>query len=264
MAFGVTCPTCGKAFSITDEIYQRKVSGKVVTIKCKQCQAGIRVDASKPGVTKISAAAKEAEADKAIETKSVGPLPPQAVAPAMAAPAAPAPVAPAPRMRQATLIGGVANTLGKQAQAAAAALQQQQVVPSVPPPPVPPPPPETLWAVEVGDGQDREMPFSELGREIERGTIPTTALAWREGMAEWLEIRQVPDLAAFVKKASQPKPAAAPVAPSPPAPLAAPKPAIKPAAAPRIAEAPMSEEAPTQPKRPNGPALPAPRAPMGS
>ena len=37
MAFGVTCPTCGKAFSITDEIYQRKVSGRVVTIKCKQC-----------------------------------------------------------------------------------------------------------------------------------------------------------------------------------------------------------------------------------
>src|SRR5688572_27730385 len=130
MAFGVTCPTCGKAFSITDEIYERKVSGRVVTIKCKQCQAGIRVDATKPGDTKISAAAKEAPADKAIETKSVGPLPPQAVAPAMA---------PTPRVRQATLIGGVATEAGRAAVAAAAAVKAAAAAAhvSIPPPPVP-------------------------------------------------------------------------------------------------------------------------------
>jgi hypothetical protein len=40
------CPACGKAFSVADEIYERKVQGRVVTIKCKQCQAGIRVDAT--------------------------------------------------------------------------------------------------------------------------------------------------------------------------------------------------------------------------
>ena len=60
MALAVTCPACGKAFSITDEIYQRKVSGRVVTIKCKQCQAGIRVDATNVDDVKIAPAAKGA------------------------------------------------------------------------------------------------------------------------------------------------------------------------------------------------------------
>ena len=145
-------------------------------------------------------------------------------------------------MRQATLIGGVANTLGKQAQAAAAALRALTRAASAgaaaPRRRSAPPPVEILWAVEVGDGQDREMTLSELGREIESGSIAVTALAWRDGMAEWLEIRQVPELAGFVRKASQPKPS----------PFAAGlKPAIK-ASAPRIAEPPVSEDVPTQPK----------------
>jgi hypothetical protein len=44
MPFPITCTACGKMFSIADEIYERKVKGRVVTIKCKQCLAGIRVD----------------------------------------------------------------------------------------------------------------------------------------------------------------------------------------------------------------------------
>src|SRR6185369_14782516 len=44
MPFPITCRACLKTFSIADDVFERKVKGRVVTIKCKQCQAGIRVD----------------------------------------------------------------------------------------------------------------------------------------------------------------------------------------------------------------------------
>jgi hypothetical protein len=53
MAFPITCPTCGKAFTLADDIYEKKVAGKVVSIKCRQCQSGIRIDATTPGDLKV-------------------------------------------------------------------------------------------------------------------------------------------------------------------------------------------------------------------
>src|SRR6186997_3334207 len=87
MAFPVTCPACGKAFQLAAEIYERKVAGKVVSIKCKQCQAGIRVDATEPGTLKVVGATPAGGGDP-----SVGPKPPEAPK----APAAPAPKAAVP------------------------------------------------------------------------------------------------------------------------------------------------------------------------
>ena len=47
MAFPIKCGDCQKSFSISDEVYNRKVRGKQVTIKCKSCGAAIRVDGTK-------------------------------------------------------------------------------------------------------------------------------------------------------------------------------------------------------------------------
>jgi GYF domain 2 len=47
MSFPITCTACHKTFTISDEIYEKKVAGRVVTIKCKSCSHGIRVDGSK-------------------------------------------------------------------------------------------------------------------------------------------------------------------------------------------------------------------------
>ena len=74
MAFPVTCPACGKAFQLATEIYERKVAGKIVSIKCKQCQAGIRVDATKPGELKVVGATPAGGSGDV----SVGPKPPEA------------------------------------------------------------------------------------------------------------------------------------------------------------------------------------------
>ena len=112
------------------------MSGKVVSIKCKQCQAGIRVDATKPGELKVVGATPPGGGDL-----SVGPKPAAAPPPAAAGPpkAEAAPV----RMRQPTLIGMVSPQMGAAKPNAA---------------PAPKPAAPLLWAVDMGGaGDDREL-----------------------------------------------------------------------------------------------------------
>jgi hypothetical protein len=139
MSFPITCTACHKTFTISDEIYEKKVAGRVVTIKCKSCSQGIRVDG----------------------TKGASPAAP---ATAAAAPSAPDP-APAPT--------------------------------------------EALWAVDYPDGQDREFTTAEVVAELERGVVTGATLVWRDGMAEWLEVTQVPELAAELTKIENKRKAAA-------------------------------------------------------
>ncbi|HXK17247.1 MAG TPA: GYF domain-containing protein, partial [Polyangiaceae bacterium] len=139
MSFPITCTACHKTFTISDEIYEKKVAGRVVTIKCKSCSAGIRVDGTKGG----------------------------------GAAAAPAPAAAAPAPAEAAPVG------------------------------------EPLWAVDYPDGQDREFTTAEVVIELERGTINGTTLVWRDGMAEWLEVHQVPELGPGLAQIEAKKKAAA-------------------------------------------------------
>src|SRR5262245_27902175 len=134
MAFPITCTACHKTFTISDEIYEKKVAGRVVTIKCKSCSHGIRVDGT---------------------TKTSQPAPAAVPAAAPAAPAEPAP---------------------------------------------PAAPAEPLWAVDYPDGQDREFTASEVVTELERGSISGATLVWRDGMAEWLELAQVPEFSGALAK----------------------------------------------------------------
>ncbi|HYJ11915.1 MAG TPA: MJ0042-type zinc finger domain-containing protein, partial [Polyangiaceae bacterium] len=46
MAFAVTCKSCQARFLLNDDLLRRKVAGKVVTVRCRQCHATIEVDAS--------------------------------------------------------------------------------------------------------------------------------------------------------------------------------------------------------------------------
>jgi hypothetical protein len=225
MAFPVTCPACGKAFQLATEIYERKVSGKVVSIKCKQCQAGIRVDATKPGELKVIGATPAGGGDL-----SVGPKPPEApkapAAPAQGLPTATAAAAPRPgaaaapaggtpmRMRQPTLIGMTTPNTTAQKQPAFAPKPA-----AVAPKPATP----SLWAVDSGGtGDDRELSEDEIRREIQAGTLSAQTLVWREGMAEWLEIEKVAELKGFLDAPTPQEPKVAPRAPEHAAPPAAP------------------------------------------
>jgi predicted Zn finger-like uncharacterized protein len=46
MAFAVVCKSCQSRFLLNDDLLRRKVAGKVVTVRCRQCHATIEVDAS--------------------------------------------------------------------------------------------------------------------------------------------------------------------------------------------------------------------------
>jgi predicted Zn finger-like uncharacterized protein len=46
MAFAVVCKSCQARFLLNDDLLRRRVAGKVVTVRCRQCHAAIEVDAS--------------------------------------------------------------------------------------------------------------------------------------------------------------------------------------------------------------------------
>jgi hypothetical protein len=198
MAFPVTCPACGKAFQLATDIYERKVAGKVVSIKCKQCQSGIRVDATQPGELKVLGATPAGGGDL-----SVGPKPPQAPQAKPAPPAASPdkPQAAPMRMRQPTLIGMVNPLAGAPKPAAPATAARPPAAPSTP----------ALWAVDAGgEGDDRELNEEEVQREIRAGKLTAQTLAWREGMGEWLEIEKIPELSKYLELAESEEPKTVP------------------------------------------------------
>jgi hypothetical protein len=45
MPFTVSCTTCKARFLLGDDLFRRKVSGNIVTVKCRNCDAEISVDA---------------------------------------------------------------------------------------------------------------------------------------------------------------------------------------------------------------------------
>src|SRR3954471_7491985 len=48
MPITVSCPACGSRFSLSDDLYRRRVVGSLVKVKCRTCTAEIAVDATEP------------------------------------------------------------------------------------------------------------------------------------------------------------------------------------------------------------------------
>ena len=47
MPFSVACGACGASFKLSQEIYERRIKGRKVALRCKKCQAEIPVDGTK-------------------------------------------------------------------------------------------------------------------------------------------------------------------------------------------------------------------------
>lgn len=58
MAFAVTCKSCQARFLLNDDLLRRKVAGRVVTVRCRQCHATIEVDASEVDPKTLPAATR--------------------------------------------------------------------------------------------------------------------------------------------------------------------------------------------------------------
>jgi predicted Zn finger-like uncharacterized protein len=62
MAFAVVCKSCQSRFLLNDDLLKRRVAGRVVTVRCRQCHASIEVDASQIDTQKATAPEPEAKA----------------------------------------------------------------------------------------------------------------------------------------------------------------------------------------------------------
>lgn len=65
MSFAVICKSCQARFLLNDDLLRRRVAGRVVTVRCRQCHATIEVDASDLDPQSLPEAAPAPAAPKA-------------------------------------------------------------------------------------------------------------------------------------------------------------------------------------------------------
>lgn len=53
MPYSVRCKACSTTFAIPDEIWEKRVKGRIATLKCRSCKAEIEVDGKKPSVSQF-------------------------------------------------------------------------------------------------------------------------------------------------------------------------------------------------------------------
>lgn len=79
------------------------------------------------------------------------------------------------------------------------------------------------WHVAINDVPVGPMRREEVARKVAMNAIDRNSLAWREGMADWLPIKHIPELVnMFPATAAAPAPAAVTMSGVPPAPAMAP------------------------------------------
>ncbi len=62
------------------------------------------------------------------------------------------------------------------------------------------------WTVNVSDGDQRTMSLAEVQTEYAAGTLTDDTYCWKDGMTDWLPIRDIPELSSSLR-ASAPPPA---------------------------------------------------------
>ena len=61
-----------------------------------------------------------------------------------------------------------------------------------------PAPAATEWYVAIGQAQVGPLPLPEVKRKWEAGDVGPDSLVWRPGMADWLPLSSVSDLAGYL------------------------------------------------------------------
>jgi predicted Zn finger-like uncharacterized protein len=146
MAFAVNCKSCQARFLLNDDLLRRKVAGKVVTVRCRQCHATIEVDAS--------------DVDPLLLPDSE--RPPQPALGATRAPR-PAPAPPRPAAKSTLMgIGAPRAAAATELVALSPGLLAVKTADAEPATaqgfPEPPPPPEAVEVLDAGDWDELETP----------------------------------------------------------------------------------------------------------
>jgi predicted Zn finger-like uncharacterized protein len=156
MAFAVICKSCQARFLLNDDLLRRKVAGKVVTVRCRQCHATIEVDASDVDPRKLAEVEKAPPPPPPPAESTLNQMKFKAARPA---PSPPRPAAKstlmgigAPRPPGATEMVALSPGLLNVGGASSAARLAPQGFPEPPPPP-----PPAAAAVETLDSDDWEI-----------------------------------------------------------------------------------------------------------
>jgi hypothetical protein len=173
MPFRVTCTTCGTHFALTDDLYERKIKNRIVTIRCKSCSSDISVDGEALAANAATASATANEPMIDSDSLPASTKPPD-----------------------------LTPTVPLQSALERAADAQQTPTPALPSKTKT----EGLWVVCCPDEDDRELTLPEIEQAIAKNEVNGDAIVWRDGMAEWLPIHQVPELRLLLKKPPLPKP----------------------------------------------------------
>src|SRR6478609_7573667 len=76
MPITVSCPACSSRFSLSDDLYRRRVAGSLVKVKCRHCSAEIAVDATEPATAHShEATRKQPPRRKSVTQRGLG-IPP--------------------------------------------------------------------------------------------------------------------------------------------------------------------------------------------
>src|SRR6478609_8257708 len=149
MSFAVVCKNCQSRFLLNDDLLRRRVAGRVVTVRCRQCHATIEVDASQVDAAQASQAEPEATT-----------APAAAVAPrTMTLKAAPAP----PRPAKSSTLMGIGSPAQKVITTEIIALSPVLLDVSKKPSPAhgfpePPPPPVSMEVMDADAWEITETP----------------------------------------------------------------------------------------------------------
>ncbi len=55
------------------------------------------------------------------------------------------------------------------------------------------------WTVNVADGDQRTMTIAEIAKEYRAGVISDETYCWKDGMADWLPVREIEPIYGAVK-----------------------------------------------------------------
>lgn len=213
---------------MSDDLFARKVAGKVVTVYCRSCKTAIHVDGTR-GRAEIVRRNEDLPTMPSISEPPL--IEANGVAPSADAPtpSAPAKAATVPRPR-----GSDTSTpppLPKRAQepskapADSLAGTRSQALEDADEPPV--------WVISGKDDVDHELSEREIRAALGRGDFDAEAIAWREGMDDWLPVGGIPELAPYLKSAQagrsmSPPPKPRPLGMSAPVGLGSMKPTMRP------------------------------------
>ena len=166
MAFSIHCQACNSRYCLDEDLFERRVAGRVARFKCPNCGASSAINAvSKGSLKPLESRAEEPElrlrdSDFAAEEREIAELTDEEVASLPPESLKPVERKPVPRPRLESKID------------------------------------DELWVVSAKEGvDDQEIFESSLVHQIAEGKMPSDAIVWREGMQDWLPLADVPELA---------------------------------------------------------------------